>query len=127
VSRTVLRLPYDGTSARVARRFVEEFVAERTLDGGAGVLCLIASELVANAILHGAEPVDLTLQCQDGEVTIEVSDGDPRIDQVRRRAQVQTERSGRGLRVVESLADRWGTRPSLPGKTVWATTQALHA
>jgi anti-sigma regulatory factor (Ser/Thr protein kinase) len=127
VSRTVLPLPYDGNSAFLARRFVEQFVAERALDGAAGLLCLIASELVTNAILHGAEPVELTLHCQDGEVTIEVADGDPRIDNVRLRAGDQPDTGGRGLRVVASLADRWGTRPSRSGKTVWATTQTAHA
>ena len=123
VSRTVLRLPYDATSARCARRFVEQFVSERALDGAAGDLCLIVNELVTNAIRHGAQPIELTLHCQDGEVTIEVADGDPRIDHVRLRAESETEPGGRGLRVVASLADRWGTRPSLSGKTVWATTQ----
>ena len=123
VTRTVLRLPYDAASVFLARRCVEQFVAEWTLDGAAGDLCLIASELVTNAVRHGAEPIELTLHCQDGELTIEVADGDPRIDHVRLRAESETELGGRGLRVVASLADRWGTRPSLPGKTVWATTQ----
>jgi anti-sigma regulatory factor (Ser/Thr protein kinase) len=127
VSRTVLALPYDVKSAFLARRCVEQFVAERTLDGAAGVLCVIASELVTNAILHGAEPVELTLHCQGGEVTIEVADGDPRINNVRLRAVDQTAPGGRGLRVVASLADRWGTRPLQSGKTVWATMQTRHA
>ena len=126
MSRSVLPLPYDVNSAFLARRFVEQFLAERTLSGGAGILCLIASELVTNAMLHGAEPVELTLHCQDGEVTIEVADGDPRVDNVRPRVD-QTGPGGRGLRVVASLADRWGTRPLRSGKTVWATTQATHA
>jgi anti-sigma regulatory factor (Ser/Thr protein kinase) len=127
VSRTVLPLPYDVNGAFLARRCVEQFVAERTLDGAAGDLCLIASELVTNAIRHGAEPIELTLHCQDGEVTIEVADGDPRINNVRLRAGDHLDLGGRGLRVVASLADRWGTRPSLSGKTVWATTQTTHA
>jgi anti-sigma regulatory factor (Ser/Thr protein kinase) len=127
VSRTVFPLPFDVGSACLARRFVERFVAERTLDSAVGVLSLIASELVTNAILHGAEPVELTLRCQDGEVTIEVADGDPRTDNVRLRALDQTDPGGRGLRVVASLADRWGTRPSQSGKTVWATMQTTHA
>ena len=127
MSRTVLALPYDVKGAFLARRCVEQFAAEQKLDGAAGDLCVIASELVTNAILHGAEPVELTLHFQDGEVTIEVADGDPRIDNVQLRAVDQTAPGGRGLRVVASLADRWGTRPSLSGKTVWATTQTTHA
>lgn len=127
MSRTVWPLPFDVRSARLARRFVEQFVAERTLDSAGEILCLIASELVTNAILHGAEPVELTLRCQGGEVTIEVADGDPRIENVQVRAVDQTDHGGRGLRVVESLADRWGTRPLQSGKTVWATTQTTRA
>ena len=123
MSRTVLPLPYDVNSAFLARRFVELFVAQRALDRAAGVLCVIASELVTNAILHGAEPVELTLHCHDGEVTIEVADGDPRIDNVRLRAVDQAASGGRGLRVVASLADRWGTRQLQCGKAVWATMQ----
>ena len=123
VSRTVLPLPYDLNSASRARRFVEQFVANRKLDGKADVLCLIASELVANAILHGTAPVELTLEHQDGEVTIEVADGDPSIDDILR-AVDQAEEGGRGLSIVAALAERWGTRPLRSGKVVWATTLA---
>ncbi|MFD3976796.1 ATP-binding protein [Streptomyces cyaneofuscatus] len=30
------------------------------------------------------------------------------------------ETSGRGLLIVDALAERWGVRPRNPGKTVWA-------
>ncbi|MFE1365183.1 ATP-binding protein [Streptomyces anulatus] len=30
------------------------------------------------------------------------------------------ETSGRGLLIVDALAERWGVRPRYPGKTVWA-------
>jgi anti-sigma regulatory factor (Ser/Thr protein kinase) len=127
VSRTLLPLPYEVESAGLARQFVERFLTECALDGAAGDLCLIASELVTNAILHGAEPIELTVDRRDGEVTIEVSDGDPVIDNVRLRAVNNADYGGRGLRVVESLADRWGTRPLQSGKAVWATTHTMHA
>ena len=87
---------------------------------------MIVSELVTNAIAHGAAPVHLTLRYQDGETTIEVADGDPNIDNVRRRFD-QAEPGGKGLHLVASLAKRWGVRPSPMGKTVWATTQTGRA
>jgi hypothetical protein len=34
---------------------------------------------------------------------------------------------GRGLRIVASLAKRWGTRRFRSGKKVWATTDATRA
>ena len=102
MSGTVLSLPYDVKSVVLARRFVEQFVAEQAPGGAAAALLVIASELVTNAIVHGAEPVELSLHHRDGEVTIEVADGDPGIDNVRLRALDQIARTGRGLRVVAS-------------------------
>ena len=122
MARTALLLPYDVNSALLARRFVAQFVAEQAPAGADAALRVIASELVTNAIVHGAEPIELRLHHQDGEVTIEVADGDPHIDNVRLRAPDPTARCGRGLRVVSCLADRWGTRPRQSGKTVWAIT-----
>ena len=119
-------LAYDENSAFVARRFVRQFGAEHNL-GSTEVQCLIASELVTNAFLHGGEPLGLTLQYQNDELTIEVADGDPRIDDVRMRAVDQPRPGGRGLRIVASLAKRWGARPFRSGKQVWAATDAPHA
>ena len=117
----VFAVPYDATGPVAARRFVRRFASDYTL-GDAEVLELIASELVTNAIVHGAAPVQLTLRYEDGETTVEVADGDPDVDDVTRRAD-RAEPGGKGLHLVASLAKRWGTRPSPTGKTVWATTQ----
>ena len=118
---TVLSVPYEASGARVARRFVEQFATGLGFDGAADDLCLIVTELVTNAIVHGKEPVELTLRYEHGEVTIEVADGDSQVEGVTPHAD-QVEPGGRGLRIVASLADEWGTRPSHTGKTVWATT-----
>jgi len=120
---TVLNLPYDATSPQLARRFVERYAAERSLDGAPAVLSVIASELVTNAIVHGAAPVELALRYEDGAVTIEVSDGDSRTDAVQQRDPDRAELGGRGLGVVAFLADRWGTRSLPAGKAVWVTVQ----
>ena len=122
-----LPLPHDRDGSFAARRFVREFAAEHDLDAAAGDECLIASELVANAFRHGGEPMELTLQCDEDEVTIEVADGDPQVDKVRMRAVDQPDAGGRGLRIVASLAKRWGARPFRSGKKVWAITKATRA
>jgi phosphoserine phosphatase RsbU/P len=121
----VFAVPYDVTGPLAARRLVRRFASQYTLDN-TEVLALIASELVTNAIAYGAAPVHLLLRYQAGETTIEVTDGDPNIDKVRRRAD-QAEPGGHGLHVVASLAKRWGIQPSPTGKTVWATTQTSRA
>lgn len=114
-------MPYDATGPAAARRFVRRFAADYTL-GNADVLELIASELVTNAIVHGAAPVQLILRYQDGETTIEVAEGGPDIDNVTLRAD-RAEPGGKGLNLVASLAKRCGTQPLPAGKSVWATTQ----
>ncbi len=81
----------------------------------------VTSELVSNAIVHGAAPVELTLRYEHGEVTVEVADGDSGIDNVKLRALGRRGTGAYGLRIVASLADRWGTRSLPSGKTVWAT------
>jgi anti-sigma regulatory factor (Ser/Thr protein kinase) len=122
VTRRVVALPKTAMSPFLARRSVGHFVADQRLrDDAKESLELIASELVTNAVTHGAEPVVLSVSCEDSEVTIEVADGDPRIDEVRLRDVDKPALGGRGLRLVASLADQWGIRRTRSGKAIWAS------
>ncbi|MFK4099855.1 ATP-binding protein [Streptomyces sp. NPDC019531] len=83
----------------------------------------IVAELAANAATHGRVPGRdflLTLYVVGGTLRIEVTDtrGD-RLPNVRLLA--PDAESGRGLALVDALADRWGVAPGRrPRKTVWA-------
>lgn len=84
----------------------------------------IVAELAANAVVHGRVPgrdFRLTLVASAAVLRIEVADarGD-RLPVAAREADDAAE-SGRGLLLVEALADRWGvTSGPSPTKTVWA-------
>ena len=83
-------------------------------------LLLVVSELVTNAVLHGAEPIVVTVVRAPERVLVEVTDGatDSSPHSVRPRPDAET---GRGLSVVTRLAAAWGWRASPGrGKTVWA-------
>ncbi|MFJ9726332.1 ATP-binding protein [Streptomyces sp. NPDC101209] len=83
----------------------------------------IVAELAANAVTHGRVPgrdFRLTLYVVADTLRIEVTDtrGDrmPCAELPDREAE-----SGRGLVLVDALADQWGVAPGLsPRKTVWA-------
>ncbi len=87
---------------------------------------LIVAELAANAALHGrvaGRSFRLTLSVlRSGTLRIEVTDtrGD-RLPVLSSAGREELPDSGRGLLLVEVLADRWGVRTGpVPIKTVWA-------
>jgi signal transduction histidine kinase/serine phosphatase RsbU (regulator of sigma subunit)/DNA-binding response OmpR family regulator len=114
------RLGLDEPAVSNARRVVTDNlrswgVPEETIDE----VVLMASELVTNAFLHGRPPIDLRLRSSGSEITFEVQDRAPYRPR-RRRAQDDDE-NGRGLQIVSILADRWGSRATGTGKSVWCT------
>ncbi|CAM5646959.1 SpoIIE family protein phosphatase [Streptomyces atroolivaceus] len=78
---------------------------------------LVVSELVTNAIRYGGEPIRLRL-IRDTALICEVFDGSSTAPHLRR-ARIFDE-GGRGLLLVASLTERWGTRYTGTGKTIWA-------
>jgi anti-sigma regulatory factor (Ser/Thr protein kinase) len=83
---------------------------------------LVVSELVTNAVLHAPESPSITLELfMTGEaVRVLVSDHSPREPVQRNGPAPWSARGGRGVALVDALADRWGTEPRIPrGKTVW--------
>jgi PAS domain S-box-containing protein len=78
---------------------------------------LLVSELVTNAIRHAQSPIQLRL-IMDGVLSCEVSDGGSTAPHLRRADRY--DEGGRGLMLVAQLAERWGTRHTRTGKTIWA-------
>jgi serine phosphatase RsbU (regulator of sigma subunit)/anti-sigma regulatory factor (Ser/Thr protein kinase) len=77
---------------------------------------LMVSELVTNAIRHGAPPIQLRL-IRDHGLLCEVTDGSSTAPHLQRSRAL--EESGRGLQLVCGLAQSWGTRQTATGKTIW--------
>lgn len=100
-----------------ARRFTSQWLAEEP-DHLVEDAEQVVSELVTNAILHGAEPVTLRLSRFPGTLRLEVEDSG-RTMPVISRAGVDS-MTGRGLSLVAALASGWGVVASPGGKVVWA-------
>ncbi|WP_326578756.1 ATP-binding protein [Streptomyces sp. NBC_00487] len=89
----------------------------------------IVAELAANSATHGraqGRDFGLTLYVVGGTLRIEVTDTCERLPTAQPPS--PDSQSGRGLLLVEALADRWGTAPGLPPrKTVWAEVTVRQA
>lgn len=86
---------------------------------------LLASELVTNALLHVGTWVDLDVVASSECLQVNVSDASPELPRVS--AYSLSAGTGRGLRMVQSLADSWGAEPTAAGgKTVWFRVSSNH-
>lgn len=90
----------------------------------AETLILLISELVTNAVVHTGCPAVLRMLFGTAEtagtagtVRVEVADTSCRPPQQRHAAGEDT--GGRGLELVDGLADRWGWQPEGAGKRIW--------
>jgi serine/threonine-protein kinase RsbW len=122
--RTV-RLPFQPTAVPIARA---EVVAHLTDVGVEGRVVeeaeMVVAELVGNAVRHASPLPDGAVrahwQIRDGVVEIEVTDGGGETRPTPQRPPWYAV-SGRGLRIVRSLAHEWGVIRAEAGHTVWAS------
>jgi anti-sigma regulatory factor (Ser/Thr protein kinase) len=68
-------------------------------------------------VRHARQAIGLHLHHTDREIIAEITDDNAQLPQ--RTLPAPADESGRGLTLVEALADTWGARPSSTGKTVW--------
>uniref|UniRef100_UPI0030B9A752 SpoIIE family protein phosphatase n=1 Tax=Streptomyces caniscabiei TaxID=2746961 RepID=UPI0030B9A752 len=117
----VWNLTDDPALVANARKLATDQLTRWGLEEAAFVTELVVSELVTNAIRYGGAPIQLRL-IRDRTLICEVSDASSTSPHLRRARQF--DEGGRGLLLVAQLTDRWGSRPSGAGKTIWAE-QAL--
>ncbi|MBP0458842.1 ATP-binding protein [Streptomyces montanisoli] len=115
--------------ARLARLLAAQQLADWGVARGTRLhdrVTLVVAELAANAALHGRVPgrdFALLLVCDTARrtVRVEVTDTHPTLPVCLPPAADAEADGGRGLVLVDAVADRWGVRERCgPGKTVWA-------
>jgi serine/threonine-protein kinase RsbW len=117
VSHSEVQLPFDLRSVGEGRRWVQSQLADWTEDGRSAAT-LVASELVANAMLHARTDCTVMLHRDQSESRITVLDGDERLPEIKTYSRDAP--TGRGLRLVARLSREWGIDPHPGGKAVWA-------
>ncbi len=111
------RLSPEPPSAARARRFVEETLARWQCEDLLDTVKLLVSELVGNAVAYARSDVEVAVKLLPDRLRIEVADESA--DWLRRRTAAGDAVSGRGIDVVEALAESWGVAPRRGGKAVW--------
>ncbi len=123
VSSLRISLARDISSPAVARRQALRFAADNDVSDPE-ILVLVVSELVTNAVVHGAEPIEMCASFDGGTVRIEVSDSTPDIGTVVSPPRASDQTGGRGLEIIDTVTQRWGTIARDRGKVVWAELAA---
>lgn len=111
------RLAPEPRSASAARRFVDETLGRWECDDLLDTVTLLVSELVTNAVVHARSEIEVGVHLLGDRLRIEVGDSSDNV--VRRRAAADDEGSGRGMTMVEALAQAWGIDARPGGKVVW--------
>ncbi|BBC38876.1 Phosphoserine phosphatase RsbU [Streptomyces graminofaciens] len=111
-------IPADPAFVSRTRQYVLTQMALWGISETAFTAELVVSELVTNAIRHGAPPIQLRLIHDDTTLICEVSDGSGTAPHLRRAKTF--DEGGRGLLLVAQLTQRWGSRHTEDGKTIWA-------
>jgi len=143
-----VELPAEPSAAPGARTYVSDLCERWQLDDICDDLVLPVSELVTNSILHARTPVTVTVSLTKEFVEVAVRDADPRppvvrpvradlggdIDTIAARltelphdlrdprlhvGEAGSIAAGRGLQIVDAVADEWGVAELAVGKDVW--------
>ena len=113
-------LPPDLTAPRAARAEVREALGRWHLLALVDTVTLAVSELVGNAVVHGRPPVRLLLSRGERQLRASVHDRSP--GQPAQAGAPDDAESGRGLAIIDALADDSGVEQAPQGgKIVYAT------
>ncbi|MER5935202.1 SpoIIE family protein phosphatase [Streptomyces sp. NPDC002054] len=112
--------PGDPEALVSARHMIGAAVRSWGARNRADEIELVADELIVNALMHTDGPAIVTLRVLAGpqrRLRVEVQDRSSALP--RRREAGASGVSGRGLMLVDRLADVWGVEPRGSGKCVW--------
>jgi anti-sigma regulatory factor (Ser/Thr protein kinase) len=115
-------LPAEVASVPAARHFVRDALAELGLSTAWDTAELLVSELVTNAVLHARTEFRVEVRVAGDMVRIAVQDASAMIPRPRTYGTDST--TGRGLRLIATIAEAWGVQPEAGGKAVWFEVRA---
>lgn len=119
-ARAELRLEADPSAPHRGRHWIVPVLREHGApESAVDLVELLTSEVVTNAVKYGSAETGIVLSVTfvPEVVTVQVTDANPASPVVHRSGPEDV--GGRGMELVELLADAWGVDPGPDGKTVW--------
>lgn len=115
-----LALPPTVGAVGAGRRLVREALADWDLEDLNFTAVLLTSEVLTNSVLHARTPMMLRIERSGRQdVTISVRDGSTHVPRRRRHGTDAT--TGRGLELLDQLAQSWQIQAEDDGKTLTFT------
>ncbi len=118
-ARAELGMPPDLSAPAYVRQWLSDMLNGSDVTTEVlGDTILVVDELVTNSIVHAATPIVVTLEYSRDACRCSVRDRCatgplPRLVE-------RADGTGRGLRLVNAIANAWGVERSASGTTVWA-------
>jgi hypothetical protein len=110
-------------AARRSREIITEACGRWEQPELAGNACIVATEMVNNVVAHARTPMRVLLALHGETMSVAVRDGSPSMPRFNG-VVAPTSYGGRGLLLIDSVADRWGHLLLADGKVVWARLEA---
>ena len=120
IEEATARFAAGADAPLAARRFVSSVLTRRPYEDRVhlGDARLVVSELASNAVLHAGTPFAVSVRYTGSAVRISVRDWSPTQPVLRNGGPASL--SGRGLHLVQAIAEAWGVDAGSDGKAVWA-------
>jgi serine/threonine-protein kinase RsbW len=115
-----IKLAADPRAAAEARKEIRVAIAIWDVPVDSEIASLLVSELVTNAVTHdgAAGVVVMAIRCARGRLRVDVHDASGVLPEPELDTPVDAE-TGRGLMLVDTLADEWGFYRTPGGKAVY--------
>jgi hypothetical protein len=107
-------------AARRSRELVTEACARWELPDLAGPACIVVTEMVNNVVAHARTSMTVLLGLHGGTMAVAVRDYSENVPRFSGGPVPVTSYGGRGLLLIDSVAQRWGSLALSGGKVVWA-------